>query len=464
MRRFGASGAPVAVIDARGALEEGLAATRMLGQAAAGDGRALLVLVSHGDVGALPEFRAGGATHFLASPMREIELLEALRFAERHAERVSGGWVAEELPSEPLGWRYDHARRSLQLTPALAGALDLPEEPPARRALEAIRHERPIMLTALRKVSEEGSAAFAHDLPGIGRVVEHIQRDARTGRLHALLEPLGETPDAGAAMRDVFPRRTRSFTRLAEDLPNAMASGEIEVLFQPQVDCTTGRIIGVEALARWQHGRLGEVGALALFSAAKRAGLLLALSAHVQMCALTAAARWPAELGDLRLSVNITAEDVSEPEFVQAMLARIDASGFARERVTLEVTESGLIESLDAAAAALQQLREAGCRIAADDFGTGYSSLAYLAMLPLDTLKLDKGMTHKLGGSARDRVVVRGILAMARSLGLTVVAEGIETEEQLAWLTTERCDIYQGYLCAPPIDTVALTQLVAAQA
>ncbi|UIJ43525.1 EAL domain-containing protein [Sphingomonas cannabina] len=461
-RRLVASGAAVAVIDARGALDEGLAATRMLGEAVAADGRALLVLVSHNDAAALPEFRAAGATHFLVSPMREVELQEAIRFAERHAQRASGGWITETQPSEPLAWRYDHARRSLQLSPALAASLEAPADASVSQMLRRVREDRPLLAAALRRLEQRESATFAHDLPGVGRVVEHIQRDPRTGRLHALIEPLGETPDASAEMRDVFPRRSRSLATLAEELPRAFAEHEIDVLFQPQVVCATGQIVGVEALARWHHPRLGEIGAEALIAAAARAGQGPVLSGYLQNRALGAAAGWAGALARLKLSINVTAEDLAAPGFGATMLERIAAHGIAPERVTVEVTESGLIESLESATEALEMLRGAGCLIAIDDFGTGYSSLAYLNALPLDVLKLDKRMTQQMVSSPRERIVVRGVIGMARSLGLSVVAEGVETREQLDRVIAEGCDLYQGYLCAPAVDSARLAELVGA--
>ena len=124
------------------------------------------------------------------------------------------------------------------------------------------------------------------------------------------------------------------------------------------------------------------------------------------------------------------------------------------------MTESGLIEDLGAAASLLAQLREGGLRVAIDDFGTGYSSLAYLKALPLDYLKIDKRLVEDISGSPRDQVVVRGVIDMARSLGLEVIAEGVETEEQLALLAREGCTLYQGFLCAPPVPCDTLAELV----
>ncbi|HEY7809550.1 MAG TPA: bifunctional diguanylate cyclase/phosphodiesterase [Allosphingosinicella sp.] len=251
--------------------------------------------------------------------------------------------------------------------------------------------------------------------------------------------------------------------RLEVDLRRALDQDEIEILFQPQVSVATRRIVGAEALARWRHPDLGELGAITLFSVAERSDYLVQLSDHVQRKAIAAAAAWPETLSGLRLSVNITAADIVRPGFAEQFVAMVRESGFPPGRLTVEVTEGGLIDDLGAAANLLARLREGGLRAAIDDFGTGYSSLAYLKALPLDYLKIDKRLVEDISGSARDQVVVRSVIEMARSLGLEVIAEGVETEEQLALLAREGCNLYQGFLCAPPVDVAALELLSAAR-
>ncbi len=206
--------------------------------------------------------------------------------------------------------------------------------------------------------------------------------------------------------------------RLEVDLRVALDRDEIRILLQPQVAVTGGRVVGVEALARWRHPELGELGAGTLFAAAERSDYLLQLSDHVQRKAIGEVASWQGALADLRVAVNVTAADIARAGFVDRFLAIVDESGLDRSRVTVEVTESGLIEDIAGAASFLSALRAAGMRVAIDDFGTGYSSLAYLKALPLDYLKIDQRLAQDITGSPRDRVVVRGIIEMARSLGL----------------------------------------------
>ncbi len=247
--------------------------------------------------------------------------------------------------------------------------------------------------------------------------------------------------------------------RLELDLRLALDEDRIEILWQPQVSVPTGRIVGVEALARWRHPLLGELGAEALFAAAERSDYLIELSAHVQRKAIGIAAGWTGALADLRIAVNVTAADIAEPGFAGRILALATESGL-RDRLTVEVTESGLMEDLAAAADLLAELRSGGLRVAIDDFGTGYSSLAYLKALPLDTIKIDRRLAQDIAGSPRDRIVVRSVIDMGRSLGLSVIAEGVETEEQLTLLARAGCNIYQGFLCAPPVDVRTLEGLV----
>jgi EAL domain-containing protein (putative c-di-GMP-specific phosphodiesterase class I) len=256
--------------------------------------------------------------------------------------------------------------------------------------------------------------------------------------------------DGGGALGD----------QLEIDLRRALDQGEIEILFQPQVAIASRRIVGAEALARWRHPLFGELGASTLFSVAERSDYLAVLSDHVQRKAIAAAAAWPESLSALRMSVNITAADIAQPGFAEQFIALVAESGFDPGRLTVEVTESGLIEDLAAAATLLARLREGGLRVAIDDFGTGYSSLAYLKALPLDYLKIDKRLSEDITGSPRDQVVIRSVIEMARSLGLEVIAEGVETEEQLALLAREGCTLYQGFLCAPPVDSAMLEGLV----
>lgn len=259
-------------------------------------------------------------------------------------------------------------------------------------------------------------------------------------------------------------RRQRSDTpakvRRLADLEAAIARDEIEILFQPQVEMASGAVTGVEALARWQHPELGELGPGQLFEIATRSGTIAALSHHIQDRALALAVEWPDALGKFRLSVNVTSEDIAEPCFAGEMMRRIERTGFPAARLTLEITEAGLIADLERAADVLNGLRERGIRIAIDDFGTGYSSLAYLKSLPLDILKIDRLFAQDIAGSDKGRIIVTGVIRIARELDLVVIAEGVETEEQRSLLASEGCDLWQGFLRSGPVTTEELLAVI----
>ncbi len=510
--RFVTSGAAVCIIDLDGHHKVGLDA---LTGAATLQRAATLVLSEPGDA-SLDRLIAGGVTHYLPRPFVDGDLLRVLRLADRHVERLRGRRerrVARDLSfavESEVGARERIAAR-LADDPAPLGLLLI-----AFTRFDMIntafgRGTGDVLLDAVAErieplvrdhggdrgfLTRMGGAEFIVTLDGLGaterealanNIVERIERpfladghmvslgcrigivesaagDNATQLLRRAGAALAEArasegshvralsaADEGAALFDVS---------LQADLRNALDRDEIEILFQPQLSIASGRMIGVEALARWQHPDHGELGAQTLFAVAERSDYLTALSAHVQQRAATLAAAWPDVLSKLRLAINLTASDIARAGFVDSFFAMIDASGFPRERLTVEITESGLIEDLGGAATVLAALRAGGCRVAIDDFGTGYSSLAYLKALPLDYLKIDKDLAADISGSTRDRIVVRGVIDMARSLGLAVVAEGVETEEQLALLAAEGCNYYQGFLFAQPVGVEELVRLV----
>jgi len=239
-------------------------------------------------------------------------------------------------------------------------------------------------------------------------------------------------------------------------LARAIDHDELPVVFQPQFDVASGAIIGVEALARWP----GVASPTELFARAAAANLSERLSRAMQRKALQAAGQWRDGRRELKLSINLLAEDLARPGYEQWLLDEIEAAGMAPERVTAEITEGSLVADPVEAAARLSRLRAAGVRIAVDDFGTGYASLAYLTTLPLDLIKIDRGLIIDVVGGTRDRIVVRALIALARELDLEVVVEGVEDPAQLALLQLWGCDTYQGFLGAHALDDAALAAFV----
>ncbi|APX67667.1 hypothetical protein AV944_12510 [Sphingomonas sp. LK11] len=503
---FLASEARVALIDARGEGDAGLRAAQALGAVIAATGAAMLVSVPDSDPDTLDAFLAAGATHILAPDAGEPMVHAALRLAERHARRTLDVRRRRTHADGEVGeihrWVADTLDRG---EPCVAIVVSL-----SRLDLINAAHGRPAGNMLLRGVearmqavaaeafgdraivARSGGAEFVMAGVADGRQARTIAETLETllaqpvqagavpirlgvrlglseARAHedpaSLLARAGEAlaeaqASDGAMLRFAHPGDVAPLDVLAADLHHAIERGEIDIVFQPQVAIRTGRITGVEALARWRHPTLGPLGADPLFAAAERADLGLALSDHIQQVALQRAARWPARLSHLRLSINVTAADIGRAGFARIFLDRVAASGFPIERLTVEITETGLIRELDRAAQVLDTLRAEGVRVAIDDFGTGYSSLAYLTSLPIDYLKIDRALVTEVDGTRRDRVVVRGIIRIAAQLGMGIIAEGVETEGQAQLLGRLGCDTYQGFLCAAPLDEKALQAMV----
>ncbi len=251
-------------------------------------------------------------------------------------------------------------------------------------------------------------------------------------------------------------RRSGSAELVDVALHKAIEEDAISILFQPQIEPASGRVIAVEALARW------EGGAGPLFERARRAGLEKCVSRSVQDKAMRRAARWTGALAEVGLSINLLPCEFAGDEMIDDLLARLKKSGLAPSRLTVEIVENSLVADPKAAANRLSRLREAGVSIAIDDFGTGYSSLAYLTSLPIDCLKIDRGLITDIVGGSRDRIVVRAMIHLAHELGLDVVVEGVESAAQLELIASWGGDLYQGFLGAEALNEEELGRFVSA--
>ena len=241
-------------------------------------------------------------------------------------------------------------------------------------------------------------------------------------------------------------------------LEGAIAHEQVDVLFQPLIEPGTGRVVGAEALARSPIAADPQM----LFARALAGGLDERLSRLVQRKALRTAAAWEGPLKGLGLSINILPADISREGYESWLLDEIRVVGIDPQRITAEITESALLVDRVEVAERLTHLRDAGIRIAVDDFGTGYASLAYLTSLPLDAIKIDRGLIADLVGGERDRIVVKALIHLARELDLRVVVEGVETAAQLALIADWGCDLYQGFLGAGALTHDELMRFVAA--
>lgn len=241
-------------------------------------------------------------------------------------------------------------------------------------------------------------------------------------------------------------------------LEAAIAHEQVDVLYQPLIEPGSGRVVGAEALARSPIVADAQM----LFARASAGGLAERLSRLVQRKALWSAAVWEGPLSQLGLSINLLPADLSRAGYESWLLDEIGAAGIDPKRITVEITENALLVDQEAVVERLTRLREAGIRIAVDDFGTGYASLAYLTSLPLDAIKIDRGLIADLVGGERDRIVVKAMIHLARELELKVVVEGVETAAQLALLAGWGCDLYQGFLGAGALTHDELARFVAA--
>lgn len=253
--------------------------------------------------------------------------------------------------------------------------------------------------------------------------------------------------------------------RLAIDLRRALDSDEIQVLFQPQIDRTKGvgqrAVFGVEALARWHHAALGQVNTARLFGVAAQSNFAGHLTDYLLDRTLEMATRWSGEFAELRLAVNVSARDLARGDFVRRLADRLFVSGLEPRRVTVEITEDVAMDHPAETTQSIVALNSLGCRVVLDDFGTGQSSLAWLTRLPIDGIKFDRGFTAALPSDERARAVMAGLTSLAHTLDLTVIAEGVETEEEARLLRHLGCDRHQGFLYAHPMTSDELGEWMA---
>jgi len=238
---------------------------------------------------------------------------------------------------------------------------------------------------------------------------------------------------------------------LEEDLRKAIKTNQFLLYYQPQVE--QGRLTGAEALIRWKHPLRGIVPPDEFIPLAEETGLILPLGEWVLQNACTQIAAWAGQeqTADFTVAVNISARQLRQPEFVGQVLAALDRTGANPQRLRLELTESMLVENIEEIIAKMTQLKSHGLRFSLDDFGTGYSSLAYLKRLPLDRLKVDRAFVRDILVDASSGAIAQTILSLGRAMGLSVIAEGVETEEQLTFLAGLGCHSFQGYLFSRPL-------------
>ncbi|MEK7207547.1 MAG: EAL domain-containing protein [Pseudomonadota bacterium] len=236
---------------------------------------------------------------------------------------------------------------------------------------------------------------------------------------------------------------------------------EVLVHYQPQVDRFSGEIVGAEALLRWQHPELGLLPADRFVPLAEETGLILPLGEWVLREACMQTKAWQAKgLPPLRIAVNISARQLEQPDIVPLILRTLEETGLDPSYLKIEITESMVLHNLEQIRATLQQLKDRGIRISVDDFGTGHSSLSNIQRLPIDEVKIDRSFIHNVMQSEQSAAIATAVIEMSHKLGLDVVAEGVELEEQLVYLNARRCDIMQGFYFSRPLPAAEFEMLL----
>ena len=288
--------------------------------------------------------------------------------------------------------------------------------------------------------------------PGDGNTPDALMKNADLALYRA-------KADGGGAYRFFeveMDARMQARRELELDLRKAIVNGEFELYYQPIVDVKTGYITSCEALIRWHHPERGMIAPLEFIPVAEETGLIVPLGEWVLRQACTQAAQWPEHV---TVAVNLSPAQCKSRNLVPTVINALATSGLSAHRLELEITELVLLQDNEGAFAVLHQLRDLGIRIAMDDFGTGYSSLGYLRSFPFDKIKIDQSFIHDLSTKEDSIAIIRAVVGLSSSLGITTTAEGVETDEQLARLKSEGCNEVQGFLFSPPRPAAELRRL-----
>jgi EAL domain-containing protein (putative c-di-GMP-specific phosphodiesterase class I) len=302
------------------------------------------------------------------------------------------------------------------------------------------------------------ASGTALGLIGFGALIGwHLRRESRARREsppNPSHNPSGTFDVAAAASQS----EEEQFIR--RELHGALSARSLDVHYQPIVAAAGGRIAGIEALLRWTHPERGAISPAAFVPVAEKMGAMDELGAFVLNRALEDAKAWP----DIYISVNLSPLQVRDRRIVDVVRTALRDSGVAPSRLVLEITEGVLIDNPQEMLKRIEELRALGVRIALDDFGSGYSSLGYLQRFAFDKLKIDRSFVSALGHSSNAAVIIQAIVALGRALDVTVVVEGVETEEQRVLLRLAGCDEMQGFLFARPAPAAAIAPLIAPSA
>jgi EAL domain-containing protein (putative c-di-GMP-specific phosphodiesterase class I) len=287
--------------------------------------------------------------------------------------------------------------------------------------------------------------------------VDSLINEAETAMLHTRRQS-----DAPFAMYSPYmDASARESLSMENGLRTAVGNNELYMLYQPKVNVASNTIAGAEALIRWQNPEFGLISPVNFIPLAEQTGMIVSIGKWAMEESCRQAAEWRnSGYPDFQIAVNVSIRQLREPDFIRVVESVLSASGLPAEALIVELTENMIIENAEDNIVKLRQLKQLGIKLSIDDFGTGYSSLSYLQRFPLDQLKIDRSFISEVR-SANERVpIVKAVISLAHDLGLSVVAEGIETEHQLAHIRGYKCEEYQGYLFSRPVTADAFTALM----
>ena len=401
------------------------------------------------------------ARHRRDGGLLAVVLLDLDNF--KHVNDAFGHRVGDEVLKQ-VGERMRAALRESDTVGRIGGdefALILPDLPdPDAAALIADKIvsqlDRPFELDAgvWQPRASLGIALF----PGDGQSAEQLLQNADLAMYRAKAAGGGPQLFAATIKRD-FDRRQS----LKREVARAIARGQLTLEYQPQLDLRPERVSGIEALLRWHHPDFGTIDPATLIELAESSGLIATIGEWALREACAVAAGWPRGEPPLRLAVNVSASQMATPDLVPLVARILDDSGLPAERLELELTESAMLNQLEQVVATLEALHGMGVSLALDDFGTGYASLSHLKRFPLDRLKVDRSFIANLA-DARDAAIVRSLIELGHRLGLRVVAEGVESELQLAALRRLDCDTVQGHVVGHPLTVVEIGRWLSSRA
>ena len=313
----------------------------------------------------------------------------------------------------------------------------------AAKVLEALAVPFEIGSHEIYVTASVGISIYPDDAPDL----ETLTRNADT----AMYQAKGKGKNAYEKFHPELDQRVQKRMSLETNLRKALERSELQLYYQPQVSLKDGRLVGLETLLRWEHPEFGMISPEEFIPVAEESGLIVQIGRWAIRTACQQVAAWrEAGLGDVQVSVNLSVRQTKDAHLVHDIVRALREAGMRPNQLELEITETVLMENVHANVELLNRLQTAGIRLSIDDFGTGYSSMAYLKRFPIDQVKIDRTFVRDIPGDGDDEAITTAIIAMAHSLGLSVVAEGVETEEQLRFLRDAGCDIMQGYYFAQP--------------